>query len=143
MDARPSAPAQEGPALESRGLGEHALEQSTERYASMFTYHPHAAYSVDALGFFTDANALAVEMTGLSLQQMRETHFSEVIHPDDRDLMQDGFVRAMGGEPQVLDARVVRADGEVIDIRCTAWQQQDGGDHDPAAEIDPHQEHRL
>ncbi len=115
MDARPSDPA---PA--SRGLGERALEQSTERYSSLFTHHPHAAYSVDALGFFTDANALAVEMTGLDLQQLRETHFSEVIHPDDRDLMQDGFARALTGEPQVLDARVLRDDGEVVDIRCTA-----------------------
>ena len=115
VDARPTDPA---PA--DRGLGEPALEQSLERYSSLFTHHPHAAYSVDPRGYFTDANALTVEMTGLDLAQLRETHFSVVIHPDDRDLMQDGFVRALAGEPQVLEARVQRADGEVVDIRCTA-----------------------
>ena len=101
-------------------LGAGTLAQSSERYASMFVHHPLAAYSVDALGFFTDANPLAIAMTGLSLQEMRETHFSQVIHPDDRDLMQGGFVRALAGEPQVLEARVLRVDGEVVDIRCTA-----------------------
>ena len=63
----------------------------------MFTYHPHAAYSVDRLGHFTDANPRALEMTGLSLEQMRETHFAQVIHPDDLHLIQDGFDGAMAG----------------------------------------------
>jgi PAS domain S-box-containing protein len=101
-------------------LGAGTLAQSSERYASMFVHHPLAAYSIDALGFFTDANPLPIAMTGLSLEEMRGTHFSQVIHPDDRDLIQGGFVRALAGEPQVLEARVLRVDGEVVDIRCTA-----------------------
>jgi PAS domain S-box-containing protein len=101
-------------------LGEGARAQSSERYSSMFTHHPHAAYSVDTRGYFTDANDPALEMTGLSLEEMRQTHFAQVIHPDDLHLIQDGFDRAMAGDPQVVEARVVRADGEVVDIRCTA-----------------------
>ena len=37
-------------------LGEGARDQSSERYSSMFTHHPHATYSVDPRGYFTDAN---------------------------------------------------------------------------------------
>ena len=59
-------------------------------------------------------------MTGLSLEEMRQTHFAQVIHPEDLHLIQDGFDRAMAGDPQVVEARVVRVDGEVVDIRCTA-----------------------
>jgi len=103
----------------STSLGHSALEQSAERYASMFTHHPHATYSVDELGFFTDANAHALQMTGLTLQQMREAHFREVIHPDDLPVIQGGFERAMTGLPQVEEARVLSAEGEVTDIRCT------------------------
>lgn len=95
-------------------------EHLGERYTSMFTHHPHAAYSVDRDGYFTDANARALDMTGLSLEQMRQTHFSQVIHPDTLRPIEEGFMRAMAGEPQVVDACVLRADGEVIDIRCTA-----------------------
>jgi PAS domain S-box-containing protein len=104
----------------STWLGEDALAEGTERYASMFTHHPHAAYSVDRHGYFTDANARALEMTGLTLEQMRETHFAQVILPEDLHLIQDGFDRAMTGAPQLIEARILRADGGVIDIRCTA-----------------------
>lgn len=101
-------------------LSGDALAESAERYASLFIHHPHAAYSVDCRGYYTDANPRALEMTGLTLEQMRSTHFAEVIHPDDVRLMQDGFDRALTGEPQVLEARVLRVDGEIVDIRCTA-----------------------
>lgn len=100
-------------------VGEASLAQSSERYASMFTHHPHAAYSVDARGYFTDANVRALQMTGLTLEQMREAHFREVIHPEDLHVIQGGFERAMTGEPQLEEARVVDVDGAVTDIRCT------------------------
>ena len=109
-------------------LGEGVLAESSERYASMFNHHPHAAYSVDLHGYYTDANPRALEMTGLTLAQMRETHFSEVIHPEDLHLIQDGFDRAMTGTPQVVEARVLRLDGEVLDIRCTAIPVVVGGE---------------
>lgn len=109
-------------------LGEGTLAESSERYASLFAYHPHAAYSVDRHGYYTDANPRALEMTGLTLQQMRETHFSQVIHPEDLHLIQDGFDRAMTGLPQLVEARVLRDDGEVIDIRCTAIPVVVGGE---------------
>ena len=98
---------------------EGALAESRERYASMFAYHPHAAYSVDRRGYYTDANVRSLAMTGLSLEQMRELHFSQVIHPDDLQIIQDGFERALVGDPQLVEARVLRADGQVVDIRCT------------------------
>ena len=101
-------------------LDRAALAESSERYASMFTHHPLAAYSIDCNGYFTDANARALEMTGLSLEQMRGTHFAQIIHPDTLPVIQEGFERAMAGEPQLVDAAVLRADGEVVDIRCTA-----------------------
>ena len=52
-------------------LGEDARTQGTERYASLFTHHPHAAYSVDERGCFTDANDRSLEMVGLTLEEMR------------------------------------------------------------------------
>jgi PAS domain S-box-containing protein len=109
-------------------LGEGALAQGAERYASMFTHHPHAAYSVDDRGFFTDANDRALEMTGLTLEEMRKAHFAEVIHPDDLHVIQAGFEGAMAGEPQVMHARVVSTDGELTDIRCTAIPVMVGGE---------------
>lgn len=107
---------------------EESLEHSSERYASLFTYHPHAAYSVDRSGYYTDANPLALAMTGLTLEQMRQTHYSQVILPEDLHLVQDGFDRAMTGVPQLGEARVLRTDGEIVDIRCTAIPVVVGGE---------------
>ena len=107
----------------SRSLGtspcEGALAESSERYASLFTHHPHATYSVDRGGYYTDANPRALAMTGLSLEQMRETHFAQVIHPVDAHVIQDGFDLALAGVPQLAEARVLRTDGQVVEIRCT------------------------
>ena len=100
-------------------VGEESMAQNSDSYASMFTHHPHAAYSVDRHGYYTDANGRALEMTGLSLQELRQTHFSEVIHPEDKHLLENAFDRAMSGEPQVVEARVLRPDGVIVDIRCT------------------------
>lgn len=124
MDAEPIDPA----LSETTLLCERALAESSERYASMFIHHPHAAYSVDRSGYYTDANPRALEMTGLTLEQMRETHFAQVIHPDDAHILHDGFQRAMAGVPGVAEARVVRADAEVVDIRCTMIPVVVGGE---------------
>ncbi len=94
--------------------------ESGDPYASFFHHHPHATYSIDRNGYYTDANHRALEMTGLTLEQMKETHFSQVIHPDDLHLIQDGFERAQRGETSVIEARVSRPDGEIVDIRVTA-----------------------
>lgn len=99
--------------------GGGALAEATARYASLFTHHPQSAWSLDAHGRFIDANERTLEMTGLSLAELREAHFSQVIHVDDLDRFQDAFARVMTGEPQLVDGRVARPDGEVIDIRCT------------------------
>ncbi len=98
---------------------ERALSERSEHYRSMFTYHPLAAYSVDLNGYYTAANAPALAMTGLSLEAMVETHFADVIHPEDLHVVQAAFDRALGRAPQQVEARVVRADGEVLEIRCT------------------------
>ncbi|KRE92891.1 hypothetical protein ASG76_15645 [Nocardioides sp. Soil774] len=101
---------------------------TSERYASFFTHHPHATYSVDAQGYYTDANPLALEMTGLTLEEMRQVHFAAVIHPDDLHVIQGAFDDAMAGDPRVVEARVVRVDGEVLHIRCTAIPLIVGGE---------------
>lgn len=109
-------------------LVDDALGDSGERYASLFTHHPHATYSVDRNGYYTDANPRALAMTGLNMQQMRETHFALVIHPEDVHIIQDGFDRALAGDPNLAEARVLRADGQVVDIRCTMIPVVVGGE---------------
>jgi len=98
---------------------DETLAESRQRYASLFTYHPHAAYSLDPKGYYTDANPRALEMTGLTLDELRKAHFAQVVHPEDLSLVEDGFERAMAGLPQVVEARVVRTDDTIVHFRTT------------------------
>jgi PAS domain S-box-containing protein len=100
-------------------LSDESLAESRQRYASMFALHPHATYSLDRHGYYTDANARALAMTGLTLAEMRRTHFAQVIHPEDLPRVDTGFTGALTGQPQVIEARVVRADDVVVDFRTT------------------------
>src|SRR5688500_17989267 len=115
MDAQPSSrvlPAGAQPC-------EAALAEGVERYASLFHHHPHATYSLDRRGYFTDANDLALAMGGLSLEQIRETHFAQVIHPEDAHIIQTRFDRTLAGEPGFAEGRITRTDGRIFDFRTT------------------------
>lgn len=98
---------------------DETLAESRQRYASLFTYHPHATYSLDPEGYHTDANPRTLEMTGLTLAELRRSHFAQVVHPEDLPMVQDGFERAMAGLPQVIEARVVRTDDTIVHFRTT------------------------
>ena len=99
---------------------DETLAESRQRYASLFTYHPHATYSLDLDGNFTDANSRGLEMTGLTLEELRRTNFAQVVHPDDLPLVQDGFERALAGEAQEVEGRIARADDTIVHFRTTA-----------------------
>lgn len=98
---------------------EAALAEGGERYASLFHHHPHATYSLDRRGNFTDANDRALSMGGLSLEQIRETHFAQVIHPEDAHTIQTRFDRTLAGEPGFAEGRILRTDGRIFDFRTT------------------------
>jgi PAS domain S-box-containing protein len=74
---------------------------------------------LDRRGYFTDANDLALAMGGLSLEQIRETHFAQVIHPEDAHIIQTRFDRTLAGEPGFAEGRITRTDGRIFDFRTT------------------------
>src|SRR5690554_8098486 len=60
-----------------------ALEESEQRYRSLFTYHPDAVFSLDLEGYFTSANAASCTMTGYSLEQLVGAHYSMLVEPEE------------------------------------------------------------
>ena len=68
-------------AREQMSATERALAESIERYRSLFAYSPHAAFSLDLAGNFTDANAVAEQVSGYTLAEFRQMSFAELIRP--------------------------------------------------------------
>ena len=106
-------------ALDALGTIERDLAATTERYRSLFEYHPDAVFSLDLEGRFTDVNHSAVGMTGYSSEQLLAMNFTDVVHPDDLEYVGAAFVALLDRQPQHLEARVIREDGGALDVEVT------------------------
>jgi PAS domain S-box-containing protein len=99
---------------------ERALAESTERYRSLFAYNPHAAFSLDPDGTFTDANEVAQRLSGYSLAELQQVDFSHLICPEDVPRAVGAFEGALQRVPQQLEASMQHRDGHIIELNLTA-----------------------
>jgi PAS domain S-box-containing protein len=107
-------------AREQMSATERALAESIERYRSLFAYSPHAAFSLDLDGSFTDANAVAEEVSGYSLAEFRTMNFGDIITPEDLPRAVAAFEGAVNRTPQQLEANMLHKDGHLIELSVTA-----------------------
>ena len=99
---------------------ERALAESIERYRSLFAYSPHAAFSLDLAGNFTDANTVAEGVSGYTLEEFRTMSFVDVIAPEDVERTVVAFQGAVSRSPQRLEANMRHKDGRLIELSVTA-----------------------
>jgi PAS domain S-box-containing protein len=99
---------------------ERALAESSERYRSLFAYNPHAAFSLDLQGRFTDANAVAQQLSGYTHAELRSMSFVDVLCEEDLARAVTAFEQALNRHPQQLEARVVHKEGRIIDLSITS-----------------------
>jgi PAS domain S-box-containing protein len=104
---------------QERSATERALAESNERYRSLFAYHPHAAFSLDPEGRFTNTNDVTQGLSGYSLAEFSGMDFTQLICDDDLPAAIDAFERALAREPQQLGSTMWHADGHVIELMIT------------------------
>src|SRR3954470_10195748 len=107
-------------ARRQRSATERALAESIERYRSLFAYSPHAAFSLDLEGNFTDANTVAEHVSGYTLEDFLQMKFTDVISPEHVDVTMAAFVGALDRAPQRLEATMRHKDGSLIELSVTA-----------------------
>ena len=94
--------------------------EGAERYRSLFTHHPHAAFSLDLEGRYVDANAAAQELCGYGLPDLARMSYVDVICADDLPEVRAAFADVLQGSTRRLEARTQHPDGRRIDVRITA-----------------------
>jgi PAS domain S-box-containing protein len=99
---------------------EWALAESTERYRSLFDYNPHAAFSLDLAGRFTDANEVAQRLSGYTLAELSELDFTHLIRDEHVPRTIEAFEAAVGRVPQQLEATMEQKDGAILELNLTA-----------------------
>ncbi len=119
MSAAPASDSSGG-APEQMSATEWALAESIERYRSLFTYSPHAAFSLDLDGSFTDANSVAERISGYSVAEFRTMNFIDLIDAQHVPATVAAFEGALNRSPQELETTMRRRDGALIELSVTA-----------------------
>lgn len=111
-----------------REAAERHLADTTERYRSLFDYHPDAVFSLDLEGRFTQVNESAVHITRFPPEELLGTHFTDLLEPGEIDRVAGAFLALLERQPQHLEAQVRRRDGVVIDVAVTGLPIVVGGE---------------
>lgn len=112
-------------ALEQRRLraenrvAELALRSSQERFHNAFAHAATGMVMVSPAGRFVEANEAFCGITRYSPQELLETDFVQITHPDDREVTIASFQRLLAGEvPHYrLEKRYLRRDGGIVWVR--------------------------
>ncbi|MDP9438088.1 MAG: PAS domain S-box protein, partial [Actinomycetota bacterium] len=94
-----------GIVLNARDIGERkraeeALEESEQRYRSLFDHHPDAVYAFDLKGCFLSANPACERLTGYTAGELCRRSYVPFIVPEDLERTMRHFEGAARGEPQ-------------------------------------------
>jgi PAS domain S-box-containing protein len=89
----------------------------TECIPDMFE-EPVLEFEIDADGFFSSVNSLALERTGYTLSDIRRgIHYTRILAPEDRNRGKADFERILQNEPMdSLEYSILRKDGTVFPI---------------------------
>ncbi|MCW2817398.1 MAG: hypothetical protein JWR42_185, partial [Marmoricola sp.] len=99
---------------------ERRLARATERYRSLFDNNPHAAFSLDREGRFTDANAVTQALSGYGLEELRGLSFTHLVVDDDVPGALTVFLGALEQKPQQHVASMQTRDGRVMEVSIAA-----------------------
>ncbi|CAI6086612.1 PAS domain S-box protein [Cohnella sp. JJ-181] len=95
------------------------LQESEQRYKSLFDYNPSSVYSFDLEGRFTSLNERLGNMLGYTREELMSETFVPFVHPTDLARSHAHFRRAAQGEPQNYEAAALHKNGSTINIHVT------------------------
>jgi PAS domain S-box-containing protein len=115
--------------ITERKKAEEALQDSEKKYREVIE-NANEAIFIAQDGVFKFSNGKTQEMIGYSDEELSSKPFSELIHPDDREMVIDRHVRRIKGEdvPSIYSFRIIDKAGMVkwVDINAVAveWEEK-------------------
>lgn len=88
------------------------LENSEQRYKSLFTYNLHASYIMDKYGIIQDINLATEEMIGYSKHELIGMPFTSFVGENDLKRSIERFQEVLKGEPQTYQITVITKHGD-------------------------------
>jgi len=98
---------------------ERLLEESEQRYKSLFEHNPDAVYWLDLDGNFLSVNAAAESLIGYEAGHFIGESFGPLVVPEDLERTLGHFERAKQGEAQNYEIAISHRDRRRIEINVT------------------------
>ncbi len=113
--------------ISERVRHEEALQSSEERYRGLFEGATEAICRLGVDGRILAVNPATTRITGWSEEELQGTHFSALVHPEDRQRLAEAFAPAIEGKPVSAVFRIVVRDGSIAWLETTTTPElQDG-----------------
>ena len=103
-----------------------ALRESEERHRDLVENLNEAVYALDAKGIVTYISPVIRQVGGWEPEELLGRNFFSFIHPDDLSRMHQGFIKRLGGDPDPIEWRVRRKDGQIRWVRTSSRLIFDG-----------------
>lgn len=98
---------------------EQQLQESEQRFKSLFDYYPHSIYTLSLTGQFLGFNTTRKSVTGYDKKELLGTSFRPLVHPADSERVHHHFDQAKKGIVQHYEARFVHKNGHEIILSIT------------------------
>ncbi|QQS37270.1 MAG: PAS domain-containing sensor histidine kinase [Ignavibacteriales bacterium] len=99
-----------------------SLQESEERYASLFQRSMDCVYLHDFQGNFLDANDAALNLLGYSKSEMRGLNFASILSPEQipaaRGIIEE--IRLLGRQKERVEFQLRHKNGQIIEIEQIA-----------------------
>ncbi|ANH97991.1 histidine kinase [Pseudomonas koreensis] len=90
------------------------LEESEQRFRSLFTYNPNPVFALDLAGNIQSVNTAGLKLKPDTASDFIGHHFSRLVLEEDLQRVSRHFAAARAGEPQRFEARVLDENGKLL-----------------------------
>lgn len=98
---------------------EQRLQESEQRYKSLFMYNQSAVYSMNLKGEYLTANPNLEKLTGYTLEELIGMYYGPLVPPREEAKTAQHFALAARGEAQNYDVTIIRKDGREIETNVS------------------------
>jgi PAS domain S-box-containing protein len=89
------------------------IEESEEKFRSLSNCSPQLVWTASASGDVNYCNQAMFDYTSLTLEDLIDKGWMQIVHPDDRDENMRRWLESIGsGQPYLFEHRLLRHDGE-------------------------------
>ncbi|MGP9801273.1 EAL domain-containing protein [Rheinheimera sp. NSM] len=93
------------------------LQDSEQRYRSLYEFNPEPVYAFNLNGYFSNMNAAGCKLLGLTEAELQQMHFSRLILPEKLDAVTRQFQLAAQGHAQRYETTVLNRHGRQIELQ--------------------------